>query len=120
MKQKVLLLMVLALGMCNINVNAQDRELMTEGNGFKWYMIKTEHENWLNWSGAADYNGRTIIPVGRYDAVMYLCIDGVGSFYLHKIINDEIYEGVCDYTGREIIPCKYDNVVFYKKQYFGN
>lgn len=92
------------------------KELMTAENGFKWYMLKTEHKNWL---GAADYNGKTIIPVGRYWSVMYLCVDGVGSFEVIKENDGELYYGVCDYTGKEIIPCKYYLITFYdEEKYF--
>ena len=37
--KKTLLILILTLGMCSINVNAQMRELKTEENGYQWYEI---------------------------------------------------------------------------------
>ena len=113
MKVKILFTLVVFAMSSSHSFSQIMKELMTAENGFKWYMLKTEDENWL---GAADYNGKIIIPAGRYWTVMYLCVGGVGSFDVIKEKNGELYDGACDYTGKEIIPCNYDDITFYKKE----
>ena len=115
MKLKLYIIIIVVMINCLPSFSQIKKELMTEENGFKWHMLKTDHQNWL---GAADYNGKIIIPAGRYWDVMYLCVDGVGYFCVQKKINDKLYVGACDYTGKEIIPCKYSMVTFYNEEKF--
>lgn len=68
MKQKVLLLMVLALGICSINLNAQTKEYKVEDDGFKWNLVWDE--NGERKYGAEDSYGNMIIPK-EYSYVSY-------------------------------------------------
>ena len=111
MKQKVFLLMVLALGMCNINVNAQRRLLQTEKNGFKWYIIWKDRNGY----GAEGEDGSTLIPLSRgYNHINFSPLyNGTGYFEVER--NGKV--GACDITGKEIIaPDKYDMVLFYERK----
>ena len=107
MKQ-IFLLLVLSLGMLSINVSAQKRFLMTEDNGFQWYIIYKD-----GISGAEGKDGRVLIPLSRgYNTIMYEAFkNGKGHFL---VIRDLKY-GACDIMGREIIaPDKYDFVNYHE------
>lgn len=111
MKQ-TLLLMVLALGMCSINVCAQTKkrtpvkktmttktaaatttkERQVGSDGYIWYKLKKG-----NLYGAQDIDGRIIIPV-KYNDVYYSC----GQIrYFHVELGD--YEGIYTRKGKLII-----------------
>lgn len=109
MKQRELL-MVLALGICSIQVNAQSRKLKTERNGYQWYSIKSKEGK----EGAEGKDGSILIPLNRgYDFICYICRKNVGWFSVSR--NGK--EGACDITGKEIIvPEKYDFVYFLDKE----
>lgn len=99
MKQKILLLMVLTLGMCSINVSAQVKKQSTakrtttarstntqQGgqvmkfrqvgeDGYIWYKLKRG-----NLYGVRDADGNNIIPI-KYNEVSYLCSETFGTHY---------------------------------------
>ncbi len=69
MKQKVLLLLVLALGMCGTAGIAQEKEYKVEDDGFEWYKV-TRTVNGQKKYGAEDRNGNMIVPT-EYDRIWY-------------------------------------------------
>lgn len=99
MKQKVLLLMVLALGMCSISVSAQVKKQSSakrtttarsaktqQGgqvmkfrqvgkDGYIWYKLKKG-----NLFGARDAEGNNIIPI-KYNEVVYNCSEIFGTHF---------------------------------------
>lgn len=95
MKQK-LLLMVLALGMCSININAQTKTYHVEDDGFEWYSFSESYK-----TGAQDKYGNIIIPLQDAD-----------FFYSNGFFKMSKYPkyGVIDKQGQLIVPMEYDNV----------
>ena len=69
MKQKVLLLMVLALGMCSTAGFAQEKEYQVGDDGFEWYKM-TRTVNGQKKYGAEDRYGNMIVPT-EYDNMWY-------------------------------------------------
>jgi len=99
MKQK-LLLIVLALGMCSISGNAQNRELKVESDGFEWYRITRDGKE-----GAEDKNGRTLIPA-KYRSVYYHCLNNSdGWFKVEDLENNKYNVGIYEKSGK----CIFDN-----------
>ena len=96
MKQK-LLLMVLAFGMFNINVNAQAKKYNVEDDGFEWYEVG-EYPN----KGVLDKFGNTLIP----KSFEYISYDK-GIFKVNK----ENKYGAFDTRGNMIIPTEYDRIL---------
>ena len=102
MKQEVLLIMVLALGMCSINLSAQTKKRsmakrttttrstnsqqggqvmkfrQVEDDGYIWYKLKRG-----SLFGARDLEGNDIIPI-KYNEVSYYCNEtgGTHCFYV--------------------------------------
>lgn len=111
MKQKVLLLMVLALGMCSINVSAQSRTLETEKNGYQWYRIISKDRKY----GAEGIDGSTLIPLSRgYDVIIFHPKETIEGYFT-VTLNSKV--GVFDIKGKEIIePYKYDFVIFLEEE----
>ena len=66
MKQ-TLILIVLALGMCNINVSAQTKKYKVENDGFEWYQISENGKY-----GVLDKYGNLIVPP-VYGRIKYQC-----------------------------------------------
>lgn len=98
--KKNLLLMVLALGMCCISVNAQNRELNVENDGFRWYKVVQNGKE-----GAITPEGRTIIPTQYFHVSYHTQKDNmgyftvwVGSSYENKSV------GVYSKSGTNVIP----------------
>ena len=100
MKQK-LLLMVLTLGMCSININAQKKTYHVEDDGFEWYGLY-EYKNGENYDGAQDKFGNSIIPQQKDISVLYFN----GFFRLTNIITQ--LKGVTDKQGNLIVPVEYE------------
>lgn len=99
MKQK-LLMMMLALGMCSIGVNAQKREHKVEKDGFEWYEIADKDWHY----GAENVNGGMIIPYGNY-YIRYNSYNNLKHFLLStKNTEGETEYGVYNIRGKEIIP----------------
>ena len=69
MKQKVLLLLVLALGMCGTAGFAQEKEYKVGEDGFEWYKV-SRTVNGQEKYGAEDRYGNMIVPV-EYDFMFY-------------------------------------------------
>lgn len=132
MKQNVIILIVLALGVCSISISAQtkkqtpvkktkvcipknSKEYRVEMDGFEWYKVRKDGK-----VGAEDRNGKVLVPC-EYDDVGYnnsAAVDGVPSgFWAYK----SKYKGWYDYDGKCIIPYtrKYTNIFKYKRDYFG-
>lgn len=101
------LLMLACLTMASFNLFAQEKELQTEGDGYRWYILRQDKIR-----GAQSISGATLIPLSRgYTFICYHETDG-GWFSVKK--NDK--EGVCDKTGREIVAIgKYDDVNYRNK-----
>lgn len=123
MKQ-LLLLMVLALGMCSINVNAQTKRPVRKAtsqtktiasvsdesiskekrigiDGFVWYLVKKGKQY-----GAYSVEGQELIPV-KYPSVSYIVEgnDYEGHYYCHYFkVSDGIFEGVYTREGNYVIP----------------
>lgn len=93
MKQ-TLMLMMLALGMCSINVSAQTKKFKVEDDGFEWYEVG-EYPTW----GAVDKFGNTLVPIAfkyiSYDKGI-ICVEKDGKY------------GAYDTKGNMIIPTEYD------------
>lgn len=132
--KRTLLLMMLALGMCSINVNAQtkkpatknttqkeatkpipkdSREYQVGDDGFEWYKV-CKNGKW----GAEDRNGNTIVPA-EYDGIMYDvgCYTCVGyspvqaGFYVRK----GGHRGWYNKSGKCVIP--YSRQYMYIRKY---
>lgn len=112
MKQKVLLLMVLALGICSINVCAQTKkrtpvkkttttspattkERQVGRDGYIWYRLKKG-----NLYGAQNIEGKTVIPV-RYSWVDYRCDDRYGSHWF--FVGDGDFAGAYTTEGDYVV-----------------
>lgn len=107
MKAK-LIFVLLTLGFCCFNLNAQVKQLKKEKNGFQWYKTITDYTDY----GAESLDGKTIIPSDRnYTSIIYIVPKtGLKGYFL---VSRNKKEGVCNLDGEEIIaPDKYDNVSF--------
>lgn len=107
MKAK-LIFVLLTLGFCCFNLNAQVKQLKKEKNGFQWYRTITDYTDY----GAESLDGKTIIPSDRnYTSIIYIVPKtGLKGYFL---VSRNKKEGVCNLDGEEIIaPDKYDNVSF--------
>lgn len=91
MKQK-LLLMLLALGMCSISMNAQTRTRQVEDDGFVWYKIMQNGKE-----GAQSTDGSTIVPC-NYDKVWYNEI--ADGWFLVRQNGNPPYFGAYEKDGR--------------------
>lgn len=103
MKQKVLLLMVLALGMCGTVGFAQEKEYNVGGDGFEWYEVGSSHAY-----GALDKYGKVILP-NQFDAIFYEEDRSSASVKkgFFKVKKNEKY-GAYNTKGQLIIPIEYD------------
>ena len=88
-------LMVLALVMCSIGTNAQERKLQVEKDGFRWYRI---YKDWKY--GAEDENGRTLIPT-QYSLICYHPEENNQGYFAVEGLGTS--EGVYDRNGNCII-----------------
>lgn len=103
-----LFLVLLTLGFCCFNLNAQVKQLKKEKNGFQWYRTITDYTNY----GAESLDGKTLIPSDRnYTSIIYIAPkSGLKGYFL---VSRNKKEGVCNLDGEEVIaPDKYDNVSF--------
>ena len=124
MKQKILLLVALTLGMYSIQVNAQkknpvrktitqtkprtnsipkdSRDYQIGEDGFEWYKVCKNGKY-----GAEDRNGNTIVPT-EYDGVIYSCIcyDCVGYSPVNAgfIARKGEHKGWYNKSGKCVIP----------------
>lgn len=91
----------------SINLLAQEKELQTESDGFRWYELKQG-----NLRGAQSANGVTFIPLSRgYTYICYHSTNG-GWFNVKK---NSPSQGACDITGKELVaPGRYDDVSYRK------
>ena len=117
MKQ-TLFLLLLALGMLSINVNAQtkkavrkttkqsnvkselsnvSKELKADECGFEWYKVG-KNGKW----GAEDKNGKVLVPI-EYGRIEYQCSSGTGFGF--RVSNNNGYDGYYSSEGECIIPC---------------
>lgn len=105
---KYRLLFVLLFGISCISGMAQTTVLMTEKNGYQWYLISKDGK-----MGAIDIKGNILIPLS-YDYVFFHKVNGcVGYFGVLNIDeNERKTEGVYDVTGKEIIPCEHSFVAY--------
>ena len=101
MKQKVLLLMVLALGICSVNVSAQTKEYKVEDDGFEWYKI-LKKDGYKTFGGAQDKSGKTIVPAKYRDDIDY--DNGIIR------VSEGDKEGAYDTRGNLIVPLEYWSV----------
>lgn len=99
MKQKILLLTVLTLGMYSINTSAQTKSYRVEDDGFEWYKLMGE-----NGSGAMDKHGKTIVPA-QYTTVEYQ----YGFFKAWKRNGEISQYGFYDTNGNILVPVEYSN-----------
>lgn len=100
-----LLIMVLALGMCSINVCAQEKEYKVEDDGFEWYRVSKKESGKISY-GAQDKSGNTIVPT-KYDSSI-----GYDNGIL-RVFDDEMKVGAFDTKGNLIIPVEYYCVTAY-------
>ncbi len=104
MKQKVLLLMALALGMCSICADAQtEREFEVGKDGFEYYFIKKKDVNGNRKYGAEDRNGNVIIPT-EYDLIHYSSYAGVDPILSGFKVWKGDYQGWYNRNGKCVIP----------------
>ena len=115
--KKVILMMVLALGMCSINGSAQTKKQSTTkrattsrstnsrqgGQVMKFRQVGNDGYIWLklkrgNLYGVRDDNGNTIIPI-KYDDIIYCCEEGKNYF----IVNSNGCQGIYSIEGDYII-----------------
>ena len=75
MKQKVLLMTICVLAICNTNAVAQFQHYNAERDGFEWYYIWDDNDKW----GAIDKYGNLIVPM-VYSHVIYWMAGGEGFF----------------------------------------
>lgn len=108
MKQ-TFLLMVLALGMCCINVSAQvnGEQYRVEEDGFEWYYVYSDK----GYVGAKDKYGNTLIPTTYGDVYYHEGYDGldIGHFIAVEFISYP--QGITD-PGRRIIYNKKGEAIF--------
>jgi len=93
--RRKLFLMVLALVMCSIGTNAQERELQVGKDGFRWYQIYKDGKK-----GAEDKDGRTLIPT-QYSFICYHTMDNNQGYF--TVDGQGTPEGVYDRNGNCII-----------------
>lgn len=114
MKSIKYLVVLVCMTFASVSSFAQEKELQTESDGFRWYKLSQDGKE-----GAQSITGTTIIPLSRgYNLLFY----AGGKFYMDKwtFIKGErvLSEGVCDKNGREIIaPGRYEWVNNYNDCY---
>ena len=101
MKQKVLLLMVLALGMCGTTGFAQEKEYEVGDDGFEWYNVKRTVNGQTKY-GAEDRYGNMIVPT-EYDEIQYYCDKDKPIRNVFIAIKGE-YNAIYNKSGRCVIP----------------
>jgi len=108
MKKKVLLMIVLALGLCGNKSLAQEevkKEYYVEDDGFEWYSLYL-YEDGKSKVGAEDRYGNTIVPL-MFDGCHYF-----GGFFGVSIKkNGEERSGVIDPQGYLIVPVEYSSCI---------
>ena len=106
--------MVLALGMCSINGNAQtkkpvrkatvsvpkdSREYQVGKDGFEWYKV-CNNGKW----GAEDRSGKLLVPCEYKEISYYDFLETIPGIFFVKPISDNLGTGVYSQTGKCIIP----------------
>lgn len=82
------------------------KELRTEDDGFKWYIVKS----YQGIQGALNKNGQVLIPLSRgYNNICYISQKEQPEGYFN--IQKAGKEGACDINGKEIVPPIYYLVV---------
>lgn len=117
MKQKVLLLMVLALVACSITGIAQEKEYQVGNDGYEWYKIKHTVNGQTKY-GAEDRNGNMIVPI-EYDGVSYIPDDNPLCTGFLAVKDGGV--GWYNKSGKCVIPYSrgYDAVIKLDKDDFG-
>lgn len=104
MKSFKYLVVLVCMAFASISLFAQEKELQTESDGFKWYKLEQNGKR-----GAQSASGATLIPLTRgYTYITYESKTAMhdGWFSVEK---NSSMRGACDITGREIIaPGRYD------------
>lgn len=110
---KKILCIIILLGFVLIRLDAQNKMLMTEKDGFKWYQTNDGIAY-----GAESVDGKTLIPLSRgYSLVSYTPVPNhkgyFGTYGKDPDNNSKTYkQGACDIYGKEIIATKYDIILY--------
>ncbi len=97
---KRILSLLILLGFYSLTTNAQNRELVTEEDGFQWYRISSETSR-----GAESIDGATIIPLSQqFQYVSYKTRPGYKGYFTAGKNNEW---GAYDIYGKEIIAPQY-------------
>lgn len=94
---------MLTLGMCSINIKAQEKTYKVEDDGFEWYSLY-DYKNGEHYDGAQDKYGNSIIPLQKDISVHYF--DG---FFCIENRTTKL-NGVTDKKGCLIVPVEYNSV----------
>lgn len=106
MKQKILMLIIIAHGMGFASCFAQEKEYKLEKDGFEWYKI-SKISNGKKVYGAQDRNGNVIVPT-EYDHIFYddllYGVGGVTPIEFGFRPSKDGYEAWFNKSGKCIIP----------------